>query len=114
MKLLFDQNISFRIQPSLDLPVFTDCRHVSAIGLNDCDDPIIWQFAKDNGFTIVTFDADFFDLSVVRGVPPKIIWFRTGNLTTSKIARWLMNNHIKISSFIDNPDQKCLEIFNVH
>ena len=113
MKLLFDQNISFRIQPMLDLPVFADCKHVRTVGLNDCNDSDIWKFAKQQGYTIVTFDSDFFELSVIRGFPPKIVWFRTGNLTTSKIAEWMMKNHIKISSFIDNPDQNCLEIFNI-
>ena len=109
--MLFDQNISFRILPMLNLPVFADCRHVGAVGLNNGNDVDIWTLAKQNGFTIVTFDSDFFDLSVVRGCPPKIIWFRTGNLTTSKIAGWMINNHIKISSFIDNPEQNCLEIY---
>ena len=68
MKLLFDQNISFRIQQMLDLPVFADCRHVKTAGLNDCNDADIWTFAKLHGFTIITFDSDFFDLSVV--LPP--------------------------------------------
>ena len=111
MKLLFDQNISFRIVQMLHLPVFADCRHVQTVGLNDSNDLDIWKFAKQQGFTIVTFDSDFFDMLIVRDFPPKIIWFRTGNLTTSKIAEWMLNNHIKISSFIENPDQSCLEIF---
>jgi len=111
MKLLFDQNISFRIISILELSVFDDCRHVRVVGLNDSNDADIWQYAKLHGFTIVTFDSDFFDMLLVRGFPPKIIWFRTGNLTTSKIAEWMMNNHIKISSFIDNPEQCCLEVF---
>ena len=95
----------------LNLPIFANCRHVQTVGLNDCNDADIWQFAKQQKFTIVTFDSDFFDMLVIRGFPPKIIWFRTGNLTTSKIAAWIMNNHIKILSFIDNPEQSCLEIF---
>ena len=111
MKLLFDQNISFRILPMLGLPVFADCRHVKTVGLDNCNDTDIWQFARQQGFTIVTFDSDFFDMLVVHGFPPKIIWFRTGNLTTSQIAEWMMNNNIKILSFIDNQEQSCLEIF---
>ena len=94
----------------LNLPVFADCKHIQTVGLNNGNDADIWQFAKQHGFNIVTFDSDFFDILVVRGFPPKIIWFRTGNLTTSKIAAWLMNNHIKISSFINNPEQFCLEV----
>jgi len=110
MKLLFDQNISFRITRLLSSS-FADCYHVKSVGLNDCDDMEIWQFAKQNGFTVVTFDADFFDISILRSCPPKIIWLRTGNLTTSEIAERIVLNSSNIASFIDNPDQSCLEIY---
>ena len=109
MKLLFDQNISFRILRLLP-DSFSDCRHVRSVGLNDCNDAKIWQYAKQNGFTVVTFDADFFDISVLRGFPPKIVWLRTGNLTTNEIAEHIILNYANIVSFIDNPDQSCLEI----
>jgi predicted nuclease of predicted toxin-antitoxin system len=109
MKLLFDQNISFRILRLLP-NYFTDCKHISSVGLNDCDDTEIWQYAQQNNFTIVTFDADFFDISVLKGFPPKIIWLRTGNLTTSEIANCLILNYSNMVSFIDNSDQSCLEI----
>ena len=109
MKLLFDQNISFRVLRLLP-DSFADCRHVRSVGLNNCNDAKIWQYAKQNGFTVVTFDADFFDISVLRGFPPKIVWLRTGNLTTSEIAERIILNYSDIVSFIDNPDQNCLEI----
>jgi predicted nuclease of predicted toxin-antitoxin system len=110
MKLLFDQNISFRIVRSLP-ETFAESKHIRSAGLNDCDDADIWLFAKQNSFTIVTFDADFFDLSVVWGFPPKIVWLRTGNLTTSEITERIILNYSIISSFIDNPEQSCLEIY---
>jgi len=110
MKLLFDQNISFRIL-SLLPDSFSDCRQVRSIGLHNCDDVEIWQYAKRNGFTIVTFDADFFDLSILRGFPPKVIWLRTGNLNTSEIANRILLNFSNIASFITNSDHSCLDIF---
>jgi predicted nuclease of predicted toxin-antitoxin system len=110
MKLLFDQNISFRVLRLLP-EIFADCRHVKSVGLNDRDDVEIWRFAKENGFTIVTFDADFFDLSLVWNVPPKIVWLRTGNLSTAEIAECVIFNSSIIISFIDNPGQNCLEIY---
>jgi len=109
MKLLFDQNISFRILRLLPNS-FTDCIHVKSVGLKDCDDAKIWHYAKQNGFTIVTFDADFFDISILKGLPPKIIWLRTGNLTTSEIAELIILSYADIVSFIDNPEQSCLEL----
>ena len=110
MKLLFDQNISFRIMRLLP-DSFSDCRHLREVGLNDCNDSVIWQFAKDNGFAVVTFDADFTDISTLKGFPPKIIWLRTGNLSTSELAERIILNFSNIVSFINYSEQNCLEIF---
>ncbi|MBW8332990.1 MAG: DUF5615 family PIN-like protein [Prolixibacteraceae bacterium] len=112
MKLLFDQNISFRITKKLK-SYFSDCFHVSDCGLSDCEDPVIWKYAKDNDFLIVTFDSDFYDISMINGHPPKIIWIRTGNLTTNEIAQLMIQNHESINSFLNNPefmDIACLEL----
>jgi predicted nuclease of predicted toxin-antitoxin system len=110
MKLLFDQNISFRILRLLP-GSFAGCRQVRSVGLSNHSDMDIWRFAKQNNFTIVTFDADFFDIAMLKGFPPKIVWLRTGNLTTSDIAERLMRNLSIIDAFIRDADQSCLEIF---
>jgi predicted nuclease of predicted toxin-antitoxin system len=109
MKLLFDQNISFRIVRLLPQS-FAACRHVKTAGLNNCDDLAIWQFAKNNGFTIVTFDADFTGIASRKGFPPKIIRLRTGNLTTIEIAERLLFNFSIITDFIAHSNNYCLEI----
>ena len=109
MKLLFDQNISFRVLQLLP-DSFADCCHVRSVGLNDRNDAEIWQYARQNGYTIVTFDADFFDLSTLRGFPPKIVWFRTGNMTTPEIAERIVLSYADMAAFIDNPNEGCLEI----
>lgn len=44
MKLLFDQNISFRIIKKLK-QFFPDCIHVSDCGLLNYDDAEIWNYA---------------------------------------------------------------------
>jgi len=109
MKLLFDQNISFRITKQLD-DRFKECRQVRQVKLEDSDDMQIWQFAKNEEFTIVTFDADFYDISLVNNYPPKIIWLRTGNITTKEIASLLATHFDVIREFIANSEQACLEI----
>ena len=65
MKLLFDQNISFRICKQLP-EVVEPSKHVSDLQLSGTFDFEIWEFAKFNGFTIVTFDADFSDLAHIK------------------------------------------------
>ena len=112
MKLLFDQNISFRITKKLQ-NYFIDCMHVSDCGLSNCEDPDIWQFAQKNGFAIVAFDSDFYEISLINGHPPKIIWVRSGNLTTNEIAQMMINNYDSINAFLVNEEYDniaCLEL----
>jgi predicted nuclease of predicted toxin-antitoxin system len=73
MKLLFDQNISYRIIKLLS-DDFKDSSHVKKERLVNEPDRVIWEFAKINGYTIVSQDADFNDLCLLNGFPPKIIW----------------------------------------
>ena len=72
MKLLFDQKISYRIPHLLD-DIFPESKQVKNLKLENSTDRQIWDYAKVNGYCIVTFDSDFYDLSLVQGSPPKII-----------------------------------------
>jgi len=112
MKLLFDQNISFRIIKKIE-GYFQDARQVRAIGLEGKSDTNIWTFCKENNYSIVTFDADFFDMSVLKGHPPKIIWIRSGNTSTHTLAELLINNKDIIQKFLNSDEWKeigCLEL----
>jgi predicted nuclease of predicted toxin-antitoxin system len=112
MKLLFDQNISFRIEKKLSL-IFSESKHVSSLNLMNVNDIEIWNFAKKENFVIVTFDSDFYDISLINGCPPKIVWIRKGNLTTNQIISILEEKHLLIRNFIKNPEKQdiaCLEI----
>ena len=83
------------------------------MGLQDSADMGIWEYAKSNDYTIVTFDSDYYDLSIIKGCPPKIIWLRIGINTTKEIARILEEDIDLIRLFItDNSykDLSCLEI----
>lgn len=110
MRLLFDQNISYRVI-RLVKEKYPDCKHVSEVGLLNNTDTEIWQFAHKNNFTIVTFDADFYDLAVIKGIPPKIIWLRIGNATSLKISHILHHNKELIIDFTDSQNENiCLEL----
>lgn len=112
MKLLFDQNISFRILKLLEND-FRFWEQVRTLGLDNESDFAIWTFAKENNYTIVTFDADFFDISNINGHPPKIIWLNTGNLITKNIAKLLFKNSNLIKEFICDKAYKelsCLQL----
>jgi predicted nuclease of predicted toxin-antitoxin system len=112
MKLLFDQNISFRLVRKI-LGTFPEAKQIRELGLENYTDRQIWNFAKENEYTIVTFDADFFELSNLFGTPPKIIWLRTGNRKTSDLSDLIMSRSEIIKEFLTNPSYKelaCLEI----
>ena len=63
--------------------------HVHAVGLGSSLDDEVWRYARDNGFTIVTKDADYHERSLLRGYPPKVIWIRLGNASTARIEEAL-------------------------
>ena len=71
MKLLFDENISFRIVKK-SAEIFPDSIHVTSVNPGLDSDTAIFQFAKLNGFIIVTFDEDFIDLQSLRGFPAQL------------------------------------------
>lgn len=44
------------------------------------NDDQIWQYAKQEGLIIVSKDADFSLNVLVKGIPPKVIYIKFGNL----------------------------------
>lgn len=107
MKLLLNQNLSYRIVDKI-VDIFPDSKQVTQVGLKNKSDLEILKYAKENDFTVVTFDSDFYDLSLIQGIPPKIIWLRIGNTKTDNIAKILLDNYELIKSFIN--DDNCREI----
>lgn len=109
MKLLFDQNISYRILKVLPSQM-KDSSNVKFENLENATDLQIWEFAKKNNFTIVTMDSDFNDISTLLGFPPKVIWIRVGNLQTKDIRGKLVTYMEDIKHFIEKMDFGCYEI----
>lgn len=72
MKLLLDENLSRRIVPFLQT-AFPDSSQVNLLGLETGSDSEIWQYAKANGFVIVSRDSDFQERSLVAGHPPQVV-----------------------------------------
>jgi predicted nuclease of predicted toxin-antitoxin system len=110
MKLLFDHNLSHKLVARL-ADIFPDSTQTRLLNLGTALDPIIWQHAKENGFVVVTFDKDFSELALQRGVPPKIIWMRCGNSTVAEIERLLRVNFKDIEDFESHPTAEVLEIW---
>jgi len=91
VKLLFDQNLSPRLAHLL-ADLFPNSNHDFPLGLDEAEDSEVWEYAKTNEFMLITKDADFGDMSVLRGFPPKVIWIRRGNCKTVEIEKILRDN----------------------
>src|SRR5437016_5147299 len=95
MKLLFDQNLSFKLCRLL-ADVFPESNKIRLIGRS------IWEYAKANDFILVSHDADFADLATLFGPPPKVIWLRCGNQPTQAIAGRLRIHAEAIAAFVED------------
>ncbi len=104
MKLLFDQNISFRVVRKLH-DIFPECAHLSAFDLINSTDIVIWNYAKENNYCIVTFDYDFVDFSILKGSPPKIIIIKKGNLKTEVLISLIRSYEDQISNFLHSDSE---------
>ena len=71
MKLLLDQNLSFRFLDQL---------------------------------------SDFYELALARGIPPKIVWLRCGNVSNRYLLALLLKAADTIAAFIEEPESTCLEL----
>ena len=107
MKLLLDENLSDRIVPQI-LDLFPDSTHVKLHGLTQTSDTLIWSFAKQHGFVIVSKDADFHQRSLVHGHPPKLVFLRVGNCATSRITELLRSNFVLLSAFDSDAETSIL------
>jgi predicted nuclease of predicted toxin-antitoxin system len=101
MKLLFDENLSHKLVRQL-ADLFPDSVHVREVGLKAADDPLVWDYAKNNDLMIVSKDSDMHQRSFVFGYPPKIVWIRLGNCSTSDVEKLLRKNFAAIKSFYED------------
>lgn len=109
MKLLFDQNLSFKLVPAL-LTAFPGSKHLKDFSLTREQDEPIWSFAGKNGFTIVSKDTDFLHLALLRGHPPKVVHIRLGNCSTKRLRQRLLSEEQNIKEFIADPNESYLVI----
>lgn len=109
MKLLFDQNLSFKLIEKLET-VFPGSSHIARHDLRCASDLDIWDFAKAHGFTVVSKDEDFYHIASVVGPPPHFIWIRSVNLSTESIGNVLLSNQEDILNFLLT-DSGVLELF---
>lgn len=107
MALLFDENLSFKLVQAVagSLP---GSHHVRDCGLIRADDRAVWEYARAKGLAIVTRDSDFYDLSLVHGAPPKIVWLRSVNTSTAAVVALVTGKLGEIERFLADSGAACL------
>ena len=109
MKLLLDANLSWRMILILQQH-FTACYHVDHIKeLNaPAKDSEIWQYAKENNLIIITNDEDYVDLINLKGFPPKVVLFKTGNQSRLFISNFLIQRKNEIQVLVESKESGLL------
>ena len=69
------------------------------LGLRDADDSKVWEYARINGFAIISKDSDFQQRSLLYGSPPKFIWLRVGNCPFKTVEELLRRHSAAIHTF---------------
>ena len=70
------------------------------LGFDRLPDTKLWEYAKDNGFHLITKDGDHFQLSLLKGAPPKGVWVRIGNAPTSAVLDLVKRYLDSIENFL--------------
>ncbi len=111
MKILLDANISYKLVNVLN-PIFGKCVHIDYVGLDvPAKDIDIWNYAKTNGYIIITKDNDFINIMELKSFPPKVVLLKTGNNSKQAIIELLINFKLMIKDLEAN-DYGVLEILN--
>ena len=109
MRLLFDQNLSFKLCSRL-ADLFPNSGQVSLAGLATADNQAVWEHPRAGGFTLVSQDSDFADMAALIGPPPQVIWLRCGNRTVATLEQLLRREVHAIAALEADPKVACLEL----
>lgn len=107
LKLLFDQNLPHRFAGQF-ADIFPGSKHVKDAGLAAASDRLIWEYARSNGFAIISKDADFHQMSFLFGAPPKTIWLRKGNCSVYALERLIRHHAVEIVAFLKDTESALL------
>ena len=109
MKLLLDENLPARLVSFLTAEV-PGSTHVSEVGLSSSDDEELWRYAREHGFTLISKDVDFHQMSFLRGFPPKVVWIRRGNCSVQEIEVLLLSSTDVLREFVASDDASVLVV----
>jgi predicted nuclease of predicted toxin-antitoxin system len=110
VKLLFDHHLSPSLIDRLE-DLFPGSEHVWNVSLHSVPDEVVWQYARKHDFTVVSKDADFADISMQLGFPPKLIWLQIENWSTDQIEGLIRSAVLRIHELPSQSDRGILVLF---
>jgi predicted nuclease of predicted toxin-antitoxin system len=98
-RVLIDENLPLALKRGLGGGAI----HATDLGarLSDLD---LWRHARNEGYVLLTKDADFFDRLSIEGAPPKVVWVRTGNLRRAKLEADIARLWPSVVNLLQNAD----------
>ncbi|MFB6306739.1 MAG: DUF5615 family PIN-like protein [Flavobacteriales bacterium] len=87
-----------------------EIHHVKEFDLETSNDISIWEFAIKYNYNIITKDDDFYDISLIKGYPPFVIWLNIGNCTTNEVINILKDNMNYIKDIINDEKAGLIEV----
>lgn len=109
IKLLVDENLSPKL-PRLLATLFPDSAHVRECGLLGLSDEDVWEYARANGFIIVSKEPDFQQRSLLYGHPPRFAWLRIGNCTRQQLVQLITIHEQDIHALDADPFETVLVV----
>jgi len=110
VKLLFDHHLSPSLVERL-AELFPGSDHVWNVELHDVPDTDVWLYAREHGFAVVSKDADFSEISMELGYPPKLLWLRIRNWSTDQIEELIRSKYPLIVDFERANERGILVLF---
>lgn len=97
------------------MPFIQDCyleaSQVALIGLEQASDKMVRQYAIENDYVIVTKDTDFYEMTMLYGQPPKVIWLKIGNQSKATTIRALLDSKAAIERALMQENMDYTEFF---
>ena len=103
MKLLLDENLSESLCNLLG-DIFDEVRHVRDLGMQGATDDIVWNYALNGNYAVISKDSDFVERSIISDDKIKVIWIRLGNCSTANVHLLLRNKKHEIETFLNSED----------
>jgi predicted nuclease of predicted toxin-antitoxin system len=110
VRLLFDHHLSPKLVQQLS-DLFPGSDHVWNVNLHDASDTQIWLYAREHDLTLVSKDADFAEISMQLGFPPKLLWLRIANWSTGEIEELIRSKYPLIAELPALADRGILVLF---